>query len=368
MRRNVSVIVSILLIMAMMLSACAFPKIVKIGNGRDARFEQQELKIEADGVIGSEGGVISLPNSSPLAGSYVRFAPASVDRPVSVSIGTVTGRYRHSPGSISETALYVDLGDYEDLAQPIEITISYADTEEEAQKVPTGLCIDEEGVITPVITIYINEEDGTFTILTYHSAIYTYYFLDDINDYPESADTEFLPSEDGFSEVNQGSSMFSGGECYGMSSFSKWYFLNHKTGEEDAFFDLFQSPEMGVSPTGDVIVPQDIIATKAFQYTTKESMILFTTESRFSSYITINNDGTESYRNDNSVAVRCIMDSLIFWKEPVEVGIYGAAGGHSVLAYRYEIIDSTIIIYIYDPNFPGDDNQILHTIYTATGF
>jgi hypothetical protein len=61
--------------------------------------------------------------------------------------------------------------------------------------------------------------------------------------------------------------MFSGGECYGMSSFSKWYFLNHKTGEEEPFSDLF-IPEMAY-PDCDVIVPQDIIATKAFQYTTK---------------------------------------------------------------------------------------------------
>jgi hypothetical protein len=342
-----------------MLYACAFPKIVKTGkSGGNARFEQQELEIEADGTIDSEGGILFLPESSPLAGSHVRFMPASVDRPVAVSIGTVTGRYRQSPDSISETALYVDLGGYEDLSQPIEITIRYAETEEDAQKVPTGLCIDEEGFMTPVITRYINEEDGTFTILTYHSAIYTYYFLDDIGDYPESADTGFLPSEDGFSEINQGSSIFSGGECYGMSTFAKWYFMNHKAGEEDAFFDQFQSPEMGVSPTGDIIVPQDIIATKAFQYTTKESMMLFTTESRFSSYITINEDGTESYRNDNSVAVKCIMDSLNFWQEPVEVGIYGTVG-HSVLAYRYEIIDSTIYIYIYDPNFPGDDNQYI---------
>ena len=315
MKRKVSVIVSILLVMAFMLYACAFPKIVKTGkSGGNARFEQQELEIEADGTIDSEGGILFLPESSPLAGSHVRFMPASVDRPVAVSIGTVTGRYRQSPDSISETALYVDLGGYEDLSQPIEITIRYAETEEDAQKVPTGLCIDEEGFMTPVITRYINEEDGTFTILTYHSAIYTYYFLDDIGDYPESADTGFLPSEDGFSEINQGSSIFSGGECYGMSTFAKWYFMNHKAGEEDAFFDQFQSPEMGVSPTGDIIVPQDIIATKAFQYTTKESMMLFTTESRFSSYITINEDGTESYRIDNSVPVKCIMDSLNFWQ------------------------------------------------------
>jgi hypothetical protein len=360
MKKRLFIFTAILLAAVMLLSACSFPKIVKTGRGGSgsARFERGDVSIEADGTVDSQGGVIKLPDTSPLAGTYVTFMAASVDQPVNVSIGTVTGRYKDSPESIAETALYVDLGEFEDLSQPVEITFDYAETEEDAGKVPAGLCIDEEGYMTPVITRYINEEDGTFTILTYHGGTYTYYFLDDIADYPESAATGFLPSTDGFSEVNQGSSIFSGGECYGMSTFAKWYFLNHKTGGDDAFFSLFQSPEMGVSPTGDVIVPQDIIATKAFQYTTKESRILFTTESRFSSYITIDEDGTETYINDNSVAVRCIMDSLYFWQEPVEVGIYGTAG-HSVLAYSYLITDTTIFIYIYDPNYPGDDNQYI---------
>lgn len=321
-------------------------------------FKQGNIIVENTAAIDNLGGTVSLPDTSTLAGSSVVIPSATVSSSVNVSIGTVTGTYTDAPQSISKTAFYLDLGGYKNITQPIEITFKYANDAAGAEKIPVGIYIDENGNLNPVITKCINKTAGTFTILTYHASTYTFYVLEDMSTYKDSADTGYRPSADGFSEKNDGSSVFSGGECYGMSSFSKWYYLNKKSFLNGGLFNKYKSPQMGVSPTGDIIVPQDVIATKAFQYTTRESSILWDTERRFSSYVNVDNLGTVTYQTDNSVAVRCIMDSLYFWQQPCEVGIYGSAG-HSVLAYRYTKDADYIYIYIYDPNFPGEDDQYI---------
>ncbi|MFA7672559.1 MAG: zinc-ribbon domain-containing protein [Clostridia bacterium] len=336
------------------------------GNTVNIGFEEASVTVEATGTVTSAGGTIALPSGSELAGSSVMFPGATVDQDVAVSVGTVKGTYTNAPESISDTALYIDIGGYTDLAQPIEITFKYADTAEEAERVPSGLYIDAQGNLIPVITKCIDKKAGTFTILTFHASTYTYYLLDEISSYPDSSTTGFLPSVDGFSEENTGSSVFTRGECYGMSTFAKWYYLNKKSGN-NGFAELFKSPQMGVSPTGDIIIPQDVIATKAFQYTTRESSILWDTERHFSSYVEKDDQGNIlSYTTDNSVSVRCIMDALYFFEEPVEVGIYGSAG-HSVLAYGYTKTASKVTIKIYDPNFPlKNDQVIVYDIATKT--
>lgn len=367
--------VVVLLVIALIAAGIFFgPKIIDLfkpsqtpGRSASIGFTQQNVSIEATATVDNNGGIVSLPSNSALAGSYVTVPAAAVDQQVNVSVGTVTGTYTNAPESISQTALHLDLGGYEDLTQPILITFQYAKNAVEAERIPVGLYIDETGKLNQMMTHSIDKEAGQFTVMTFHASTFTYYILDDIESYPDTYATNFLPSKDGFAEVNTGSSIFSGGECYGMSTFAKWYYLNKKTSASDALFDLFRTPQMGVSPTGDIITPQDVIATKAFQYTTKESSILWDTERMFSSYVEKDEEGNiTGYRMDNSVSVRCIMDAIYFWEEPVEVGIYGT-GGHSVLAYGYEKTADKITIKIYDPNFPGDNAQkIVYDIATKT--
>lgn len=343
------------------------PEATKSPRAASIGFTQQNISVENTATIDNNGGVITLPSNSALSGSFVTVPATAVDQSVTVEVGTVTGTYTNAPESISQTALHLDLGGYEDLNQPIMITFQYARNAVEAERVPVGLYIDDTGKMTQMLTHSIDKENGQFTVLTFHASTFTYYILEDVDSYPDSYATGFLPSVDGFAEKNTGSSIFSGGECYGMSTFSKWFYLNKKTTETGGFYNLFRSPQMGVSPTGDVITPQDVIATKAFQYTTKESSILWDTERMFSSYVEKDETGNiTGYRMDNSVSVRCIMDAIFFWEEPVEVGIYGE-GGHSVLAYGYEKTSSKINIKIYDPNFPNDNTQkIVYDIASKT--
>lgn len=369
---GVVALVAVLIIALIVTGIFVVPRIIDYfkssppsGKFASIGFTEQNVSVEAAKIVDNRGGVISLPSDSALAGCYVTVPATAVDQHINVSVGTVTGTYKNAPASISSTALHLDLGGYKDINQPILITFKYADTPAEAEKVPVGLYIDEAGKLHHMLTHSIDKKAGQFTVMTFHASTFTYYILEDMDVYPDSSTTGFMPSKDGFAIVNHGSSLFSGGECYGMSTFAKWYYMNKKTSASDALYNLFKTPQMGVTPKGDAITPQDIIATKAFQYTTKQSSVLYDTERQFSSYVETDEDGKIiKYTADNSVAVRCIMDSLYFWEEPVEVGIYGTAG-HSVLAYGYTKTADKITIKIYDPNFPGDNNQkIVYDIAT----
>lgn len=395
MKRKLRYFLILVLALSVMLNGCTFFEDLfggssSSGSSNRRKFKETEVKIETTETVTNEGGEFSLPESCLLQAT-VSFIGASVDRAVTVQLGTVTGEYSNAPDTISPIALFISLSwngpassdtsqattetsqatsntvlPFENLSQPMEITMKYADNAEDAQKIPVAMYIDDYGNMLPMTTKCINQKEYTFTFLTYHASTYTFYLLENLDSYADEAATSFIPSEDGFSEKNQGSSAFSGGECYGMSSFAKWYFLNKKSPFTGGLFSKFQSPQMGTSPTGDIIVPQDIVATKAFQYTTDQASILWSAERQFSSFVHVDDDGNESYSMDNSVSIRCIMDAITFWEEPVEVGIYGSAG-HSVLAYKYEKTDSEISIYIYDPNFPGDDNQkIVYNVANKT--
>ncbi|MBN2222899.1 MAG: hypothetical protein JW708_11880 [Vallitaleaceae bacterium] len=328
-----------------------------ISSGTKVRFVETEMAEEAEATFNQAGGRIDLPSDSRLSGSYVVVPEASIDQDVRITIGTVVGEFRDAPESVSDVAFYLDTENYNDFARPLEVTIKYADTAEERAKTPIGYYIDKEGRFNQVMIKSINQDEGTFTFYTFHASTYTYAFLDDFSEASGSGDSGFRPSADGFTEVNNGSSKYSGGECYGMSTFAKWYYLNKK-GTEGNLTPKFLTPDMGTSPSGDVIRPQDIIATRAFQYTNQQSKVLWTTELQFSSRVSLDANGNETYVRDNEVAALCILDSLDFFKEPVEIGIYGN-GGHSVLGYRYEKTETEVKIYIYDPNYPKDDNQFI---------
>jgi len=314
--------------------------------------------------VDNEGGIVTLGGSSSLAGTTVTIPVASIENGINITVGSVEGTLENAPDTMSKTFLHLDVGEYRGFSKPMEITIKYANTPEEAEKNPMPVYVDDNGDFHAMTIKHIDKQAGTVTFISYHASYFTYYTLDPIDSYPDSGDTFFRPSKDGFKEVNQGSTAFRGGECYGMSSFAKWYFLNIKdsfTG--DGFYSKYTDIEMGVSADdpSDIITQQDLIATMAFQYTKNESTALNLTENQHSSLMALDADGNPEYYVANDVAANNIVDGL-FWGTPVEVGIYGPStkpGGHSVLAYKYEKVGTKYRIYIYDPNYPGDDNQYI---------
>jgi hypothetical protein len=326
--------------------------------------DEDDVNIESTGYISNEGGTLSI-NQGEQEGASVTIPAAAIDRSINVSVGTVEANIDNAPESLNQTLLYVDVEDYGGFTKPMEITMKYADNSEEAEKVPVPVYIDENGQFQQMTLKSINKEAGTFTFYTYHASYYTYYKLDDLSTYTNAENTGFKPSVDGFKERNQGSSKHRGGECYGMSSFAKWYFLNIKGFEDDkGLYKRFTDVTVGISSSDpdDTITHQDFIATMTFQYTNDQSKVLALTENQHSHLLKKNAEGEVEYFIDNEVAAKSIIDSL-YWGWPAEVGIYGPAnkpGGHSVLAYAYKKQDNgRYRIFIYDPNYPGDDNQYI---------
>lgn len=341
------------------------------GPNTDAAMEvnDEDTVIEATQVISSQGGTITLEGNSDLAGTTVTIPVASVDREINFSIGTVEAEILNGPDTLSDTLLYIDVEEYRGFSQPMEITMKFADTEEEKDDVPVPVYVDDNGMLNALTIKSIDISEGTVTFYTYHASKFTYYTIPDLTDYPTSYDTGFKPSVDGFQERNQGSSLYTGGECYGMASFAKWYWFNHGGG----LYSKFTDTNMGVSydDNSDVITGQDIIATMAFQYTKDEKDILFLEEAQHSYMTELDEDGNPKYSMKNDYAAKMIIDSL-YWGMPCEVGVYSGPvkkGGHSVLAYKYEQDPDEpqyYYIYIYDPNAPGRDDQYL-TVDINTG-
>ncbi|MDU9048685.1 MAG: hypothetical protein Q3M30_07520 [Candidatus Electrothrix sp. Rat3] len=152
--------------------------------------------------------------------------------------------------------------------------------------------------------------------------------------------TNFKPSRDGFSIQNgEKKPLTKGGECLGMSAYSIWNFLENGTGLYNKY--LYTAPACECSDNNCKV--QDIIATRA--------------------HLSVNQDIPLYERlmgelRDSDMFM-IIKDQLINTGKPAVLILGGHPEGslHAVVAY--EINDTEDKIFIYDPNFPGDDNKYI---------
>ena len=242
--------------------------------------------------------------------------------------------------------------------------------------------------------VEINTQDKTLTFLTAHASFFTWIFspitrwiAPEASDYgittPE-ASTDYLPSIDGFQERNQGSTYQSGGECFGMATFSLWYYQNKKSGNGDlynAFHETIFGSFLDKYENIDTIYTQDIIATRAQRYTgANERSILNSAQSYNNSHE--NDDG--EIVPDNTMALMSIVNSIAMLHQPVCVVFKGdditlknfdltdgfdlsedftRPLGHALIAYRYETSGTEVHIYVYDCNRPGNnDMQLIYDL------
>jgi uncharacterized protein YfaP (DUF2135 family) len=160
-----------------------------------------------------------------------------------------------------------------------------------------------------------------------------------------SHNTGYSPRSDGFQIVNLGSEYNKGGECFGMTSFSLWYFMHAK--DHGDFYPRFQS-QIGTTSDGKPILGQNVIATRAFTSIARQ----------WTSYYEGIADAQSSISPD--ARYLAITNALINTGNPVLIYLSKPSSGtatHSVLAYGFN--DLTNRIFIYDPNYPGEDRSIV---------
>ena len=277
--------------------------------------------------IGPDGGTINGTAGSRLAGVSVVFPPGALPETTTVSLGYNDGTIVPNYGTHSNVIISLDTGTIHDFSQPVEITVPYTG----GNVVPVPYYIDESGALHLMNIVEINSTNATATFQTFHASLFTW-ILDMLGLTPEedAYSSTYRPGNDGFQVVNNGSNYNRGGECFGMTSFSLWYYEHHSATSGD-FYPRFMY-------TIGAFKGQDIIATRAFTSIGQQ----------WSTYIPIVTREAGLTDEQNYVIIR---DAILNTRSPVIIYLWntGAGATHSILSYGY----NRGTLYMYDPNAPG---------------
>lgn len=286
--------------------------------------------------IDPAGGTFQTDLTGP--GDWVRFEfpPGAVDTPLSFRIGTNDGSYDPNVGILEHGIIAIDVGGTHSFHEPVHITVPWSPNDATLPYVP--FIVKDDGSLELIDLIEADAEMQTMKFETYRLDPHLLWlkvqrYLGPIFRLRSSS---FTPGLDDLQVVNTGSIWFPGGECFGMTSFSEWYFVEGKTWSEGNLYPRF----MYNVPIYGGLSGQRIICTRAFASIVKDWPKYW----------------------DNFVAPQASQSDLMRYLaiaagisntgHPVLVDLRhenGAGGAHSVLAYAYDGSGITV----YNPNTPG---------------
>lgn len=292
--------------------------------------------------IGVNGGTLEGPSDSPLEGVVVNLSAGALQEDTEISLGYNTGTMAPASGQASSTSIVLSSSGSTTFEQPVTITVPFAQDE----NILVPYLIDNDGYLHAITLTQIDRQNNTATFQTFHASLFSWVL--ELLGFGESDsyDTGYTPGADGFQIVNRGSTYNRDGECFGMTSFSLWYFINHLSMGD--FYDKYMTA-VGVDSAGTNVFGQNIIATRSF----------ISIAQQWNSYIpTV--AAQQNLTKEEQFTV--INNALLNTANPLLIYLYhdqtAGTGAHSVLAYAYN--DS--IISIYDPNHPNTVKTITYNI------
>lgn len=306
------------------------------GGGADVTVGIDTIDISQ--TIGPAGGTIIGPPGTGLEGISVEFPPGALFEDVLVELGTNDGSVTPEWGDAGGTIIVLNTGDITDFDQAVSVTIPYTDD----TAIPVPYWVDPEGGLHVMQLIEADAGAGTATFQTFHASLFTW-IMDFLGLTPDETAyaTAYPPPNDGFQVVNDGSDFNRGGECFGMTSFSLWYWEDHLA--SGVLFPRFMFNVGGL--TG-----QDIIATRTFISIAQKWNVYWP---EIANETTLTNE-------QNYVIIR---NAILNTTSPVLIYLYhtgAGTGAHSVLAYAYNRGD----ISMYDPNHPGQTSTAVYNTDT----
>lgn len=310
-----------------------------------------------------DGLTLRADADSPLAGVVVHVPAGALSEPTTFSLAsndgtlsTVTG----TPGKIIE----LNVGEPQSqgasspqaarrasnestatervvvFERPVSITIPY-----ERGHLAIPYHVDDDGHLHLVQVSDIDRTAHTITFDTFHASIFTWIseLLGSTSESGVHYQTMFHADADGFHVVNRGSRYNRGGECWGMTTFSLWYF-EHQEAAHGKFYPRFMT-QVGEDFYGNPLYGQNIIATRAFTSITQQWNV----------YLPIVVHRESLTPQENFVIIR---NAMVNTANPVVLYLAQSAGhaAHSVLATG---VDGNTID-IYDVNYPGQTNEITY--------
>ncbi|MDR2451923.1 MAG: hypothetical protein LBE85_09215, partial [Candidatus Accumulibacter sp.] len=320
--------------------------------GDSALYSPGQETILKTAIIDDNGGVIDISGTGTwLDGVSVSFPAGALPEATTVSIGYDNGTLTPPEGvefAGPARTLVVHVEGVTNFDQMVEITVPY---EGNADVVPTPFYVDDTGRLHAVLVKSVDTERKTVSFLTAHASPFLTASRVKNDDPP--VDTKFRPSADGFQIFNYGGSITNTrGECYGMSMFAEWYYVEKKQ-TNGSFFPKYMN-KVGKNVDGKELSGQDVIATRSHT-AIGQSFVLF-------DYYEPVLRTTDQYRWDSIVGV------LRTNRRPVVIALTQYSPGslyaeitqslgkkHAVLAYGVD--EAKGELFIYDPNAPNDDTK-----------
>lgn len=302
--------------------------------------------------IDAYGGVLQIQNTgTPLDGVTVSVPPGALDRTTTFSVGYNTGTLSVPDGTPSGTVLLIDAGAVKTFAQPVTITVPFFG---DNTVIPVPYYIAPDGSLKLAQLVNVDRTAHTLIFQTFHASWYTWIF----GNVPMLATafyTDHTPPNDGFQIVNYGSDYNREGECIGMTSFSQWYYENHKSTSGD-FYPKYYNV-IGTDSLGRQVRGQNIIATRAF----------ISISQIWRGYLQF---VQSQERLSDADKFASIQHALLATHNPVVLDLYrnDSTNQHSVLAEGFDSSNGRdATIKIYDPNYPGDITRTI-SYNVDTGF
>ena len=295
-----------------------------------------ETMVVVDEAVGPSGATITIPQGSPLEGVVIDIPAGALSSPELLDIAYNDGVLTTVDGSAGPV-MDLTFDNTTDFEFPLRITVPMAGTE-----YPVPYYIDENGDLHVAQISAVDETNHTVTFDTYHASLFTWIMtvlgLGDTQSY----DTNFDVGEDGFQIDNRGSVYNREGECFGMSSFSLWYYENAKSTQGD-FYPRF-TDVIGVDSGGQNILGQNVIATRAF----------ISIAQQWTSYYAPLVQRENRLNDEYNFSV--IRNALMNTGNPVLIYLAQSSGvaAHSVLATGY----SGGELSIYDVNYHNSERTI----------
>lgn len=298
--------------------------------------------------IGANGGTLTVSAAgTPLDGAKIAFPTGALNGTANVAVSLNRGTLTPVAGTYAGAALDLKIsGASSGFSQPVSITLRNTGP---ANTVPVPYFVDAGGKLRPGQLIAVDRQAGTFTFQTFHASLFTWIFGSTSTPI-EPVTTTYTPGADGFQIVNFGSTVNRDGECFGMTAFSLWYFLNQRS--NGTLYSRFMNV-VGTDSANQSIRGQNVIATRAFTSISQKWTSYYPEVSR-------------QQRLSEADRLASIRNAMANTGAPVLIYLYHSdrsAGAHSVLAYA---IDSTGKISIYDPNAPNSVKAIQFSTTTNT--
>ncbi|NLT17674.1 MAG: zinc ribbon domain-containing protein [Clostridiales bacterium] len=172
----------------------------------------------------------------------------------------------------------------------------------------------------------------------------------------DSYDTGFKPGVDDFHMENNGSYIEPGGHCAGQSLATMWYYANKKLRGGPKLWDQYDNygKDANVEFKTPDMQEDDVMALRIASVAQREATWSSNLRNRF----------MEASKLSDKATFYGLTYGMKLHKSPQYVSIQrldasgNVAGGHAIIAYRYE----GNRIYVADPNYPGKTDRYLELV------